>query len=220
MNGMRACWNEIGVRGDASCPELERHVHCRNCPVYSAAAVALLDRELTREGIERATVHVAEKKAIAELDTHSVVIFRLGAEWLGLPTAGFKEIASERVIHSLPHRRDGTLLGLANVRGELLVCVALDQVLGVDPLGEAKAPRKRAGLKRLLVLRRDGHNLACPVDEVHGVQRFSARELGGSPATVRGKAATYTKGVLSWQGKSVGVLDLELLFYKLNRGLG
>ena len=32
------CWNRIGVRGDASCPELEQHVHCRNCPVYSAAA--------------------------------------------------------------------------------------------------------------------------------------------------------------------------------------
>src|SRR4029077_5730556 len=26
------CWNRIGVRGDASCPELKHHVHCRNCP--------------------------------------------------------------------------------------------------------------------------------------------------------------------------------------------
>ena len=35
------CWNKIGVRGDASCAELERHIHCRNCPTYSAAAVRL-----------------------------------------------------------------------------------------------------------------------------------------------------------------------------------
>ena len=39
------CWNRIGVRGDASCPELARHVHCHNCPVHAAAALALLDRE-------------------------------------------------------------------------------------------------------------------------------------------------------------------------------
>ena len=40
------CWNKIGVRGDSSCRELEEHVHCRNCPVHAAAAVALLDREM------------------------------------------------------------------------------------------------------------------------------------------------------------------------------
>jgi len=35
---VNACWTTIGVRGDASCPELKQHVHCRNCPVYSAGA--------------------------------------------------------------------------------------------------------------------------------------------------------------------------------------
>ena len=38
--GLNDCWNKIGVRGDGSCPELARHVHCRNCPVYSASAAA------------------------------------------------------------------------------------------------------------------------------------------------------------------------------------
>ena len=38
------CWNRIGVFGDKSCPRLERHIHCRNCEVYGAAAIALLDR--------------------------------------------------------------------------------------------------------------------------------------------------------------------------------
>src|SRR5258706_152676 len=31
-----ACWNRIGVRGDGSCPELARHVHCRHCPAFGA----------------------------------------------------------------------------------------------------------------------------------------------------------------------------------------
>ena len=37
-----ACWNQIGVQGDATCPELPKVVHCRNCPVYAAGGRALL----------------------------------------------------------------------------------------------------------------------------------------------------------------------------------
>ena len=36
------CWNRIGVYGDRSCPELSTFVHCRNCPVFAAAARSLL----------------------------------------------------------------------------------------------------------------------------------------------------------------------------------
>ena len=43
---IRACWNEIGVQGNGSCPELRKVIHCRNCPVYSKAGVQLLDRPL------------------------------------------------------------------------------------------------------------------------------------------------------------------------------
>ena len=37
------CWNRIGVRGDRSCPELAKHTHCRNCPVFAAAGRRFLD---------------------------------------------------------------------------------------------------------------------------------------------------------------------------------
>ena len=40
------CWNKIGVWGNQECPELERVIHCRNCPVYSSAAARLLDENL------------------------------------------------------------------------------------------------------------------------------------------------------------------------------
>src|SRR5215472_14146833 len=38
------CWNRIGISGDRSCPELEAHIHCRNCPVFASAARAFFDR--------------------------------------------------------------------------------------------------------------------------------------------------------------------------------
>ena len=213
------CWNRIGVRGDSSCPELKKHVHCRNCPVYSAAAIDMLDRELPAATLARWTGHVAQEKWVEELDTHSVVVFRLGDEWLALPTASFKEVAGLRAIHTLPHLRNGVVLGMANIRGELLVCVSLQQVLGIEAAAPVHGEPQRALEQRLLVMQHQGLRLVGPVDEVYGIQRFHPRELKDVPATVAKAKSTYTRALLMWQGKSVGLLDEELLFYTLNRSL-
>lgn len=217
--GLNDCWNKIGVRGDGSCPELERHIHCRNCPVYSASAAKLLDADLPVGHLAEWTGHFSSEQPVEEAGTQSVVIFRIGAEWLALPTAVFKEVATLRAVHSLPHRRSGLVLGLANVRGTLLVCVSLGDVLGLEKATETKKEKARALHRRLLVISRDGNRLVFPVDEVHGIHRCQPRELKEVPATVAKATATYTKSVLAWRDKAVGCLDDQLLFYTLNRSL-
>jgi hypothetical protein len=42
-----------------------------------------------------------------------VVIFRLGTEWLALPTGMFQEVGEQCTIRTLPQGRGGTLSGLA-----------------------------------------------------------------------------------------------------------
>jgi chemotaxis-related protein WspD len=218
--GLNDCWNKIGVRGDGSCPELERHVHCRNCPVYSASAAQLLEADLPTSHLDEWTGHFSREQAAGVAGTHSVVIFRIAAEWLALPTAVFKEVAALRAVHSLPHRRNGTVLGLANVRGELLVCVSLAVVLGLEQADAPKAAKGRAQQhQRLLVIAREGARLVFPVDEVHGIHRCPPSELKAVPATVAKATATYTKSVFAWNQKTVGCLDDQLLFYTLNRSL-
>jgi chemotaxis-related protein WspD len=213
------CWNKIGVRGDGSCPELEGHVHCRNCPVYSAAAAKLLDADLPAGHLDAWTAHFSAERKPDEAGTQSVVIFRIGAEWLALPTSVFREVATIRTVHSLPHRRAGAVRGLANVRGELLVCVSLGDVLGLEKTAEATKEKARAMHRRLLVIDREGSRLVFPVDEVHGIHRCQLRELKAAPATVAKAAATYTKSVFTWRDRTVGCLDEQLLFYALNRSL-
>jgi len=207
------------VWGDHSCPELNVHIHCRNCPVYSDAAAALLDRPLPAELAIDQTRRFEAPKDVDERETQSVVIFRIGSEWFALPTSVIAEVAEHRVIHSVPHRRGGVLLGVVNVRGELLVCASLGRLLGLQAAGEPPPGTSRKG-GRLLVLRCDGVRVVLPADEVSGVQRFHSKEFKDVPTTVRKAATAHSRAVLSWSSHLVGVLDERLLFGTLRRSVG
>ena len=216
---LKDCWNHIGVWGDGSCPELVQAGHCRNCPTYSAAAAKLLDREVGADYLDEGALHFRAVKQSTARDSESAVIFRIGAEWLALATNVFKEVCALRPIHSLPHRRNDNVLGIANVRGELLVCVSLHALLGIGKVAEIATGQRRLVHERLLVASRDGERLVFPVDEIHGIHRFHAAQLGEVPATVARSTATYARAMLPWQEKAVGLLDDQLLFYSLNKSL-
>jgi chemotaxis-related protein WspD len=183
-----------------------------------SAAARLLDRDLPEGYLGERTDIVSAPKRAVEPGVRSVVIFRLGLEWLSLSTGIFQEVAERNRVHKLPHHVSGVLSGLVNVRGDLLLCVALDALLGLAKSPEENRPKEQTTKERLLVCNRGGDRLAFFVDEVHGVHRFHQRELKEVPATVAKAAATYTVGLLHWMDKTVGCLDDELLFYAFNKG--
>ena len=220
------CWNRIGVHGDRSCAELERHVHCRNCPVFAEAARALLDVPLPAGSSRFATEHFAQPARAGPehavgADTESVIVFRLQAEWHAIRTAVCLEIVERRPIHSLPHRRHGAVLGVANVGGALLVCLSLEFILGVTPRPDPipTPSRRRAAVPRLLVARGTGGTVAFPVDEVQGAERFHPRDLKGVPATIARAKAAHTRSLIALGGKTIGLLDERLLFQAVEQAL-
>src|SRR5690348_9868339 len=87
------CWKRNGLWGDSSCPQLKTVSHCRNCAVYSAAGVQMLDRQLPPGYSAQWTELLARPKLPRVTGTKSVVIFRIGAEWLALPAPAFQEVA-------------------------------------------------------------------------------------------------------------------------------
>jgi chemotaxis-related protein WspD len=214
---LRACWSEIGVHGDRTCPELQKFVHCRNCPVYSNAGIRLLDRPLPSGYRHELSERFAGEKMHAPQQNAATVLFRIDAEWFALPTQVFQEVCEQRRIHSLPRYRQGIVLGLANIRGELLICVSLGHLLGLDKL--PSLDDLRASYHRLLVANWAGHRLAFPVDEIPCTHRFNFKELKPPPATVALSGSSYARGVFHWQGHAVGLLNPELLFPALNRSL-
>ena len=207
------CWKRIGTWGDRTCPELKIHVHCRNCPVYAAGAARLLDSEVSDAYLNEHAHHYAQPKQGLRPGARSAVIFRLVDEWLALSTAVFREVAPLRPVHSLPHRRDRVVTGMVNIRGELLICVSLSATLGL-----ADAPAVGAGT-RFAVVSRESDRFVFPADEIAGLFRFNDSDLSPVPATLVHAQAAYTRGILTWRNRPVGVLDDQLLFYTLNRAL-
>ena len=180
-------------------------------------AQTLLNRPAPADYLSAWTSHTAAPKATEQRDWRTALVFRLGAELLALPTAVVREVVEPRPLHTLPHRR-GAVLGIINVRGELLVCVDLPLALGfaVEAPPDSDAARSKA---RFLVVRRDSAAIACPVHEVLGVHRFSEADLQGVPATVAKAASRYSQHVFVWNGKPVGILDEHLVFLTLKRSL-
>ena len=201
------CWNRIRVHGNKQCPLLERHVHCRNCEVYAAAATRLLDRyALAQEH------SAAEREPLQEHTGRSMLLFRLGEEWLALATACLAEIAPLQAVHSLPHQRSRVLQGVANVRGALVPCLSLADLLGV----QAGAAEQRSGraMPRMLILASEGGPVVVAVEEIDGIHRLDPLLLGSGQDATR-----YTAAVLQWRGRSVRVLDDQHLLAAVQRSL-
>jgi len=156
------------------------------------------------------------------------VVFRLGKEWFGLQTELCIEVAPRKRIQSLPHRPRDRILGLANVRGELLICISLAAILRVEAdisvapsTAAASTPAASTIEERRLIVAawRDGA-LAFPVDEVRGVHRFGRKQVRAVPATVSQSAAAFSSGMLAVGSLNIGLLDGEALRLAIERSLG
>lgn len=209
---MPECWRRIGVAGDRSCPELEAYIHCRNCPVLAAAARTFFDRGAPAGYLDDWRTILEEPAAAPATDTTSVLVFRLGGEWLALPTAVLVEVTPLRTLHRLPHRSGGVLAGIVNIRGQLQLCASLPDLIGIAGGDAAPGP----ATARLLVVERPGAEAAdrwvFGVDEVAGVHRVTKGMLRAVPSTVGHAGGRLSSALFAWQDRTVALLDEARVF--------
>jgi chemotaxis-related protein WspD len=213
--GVGDCWNRIGVNGDGTCPELEEHVHCRNCPVFAGAARGFFERrapegylaewaELLGRPVERGTT-----------DAASLLVFRLGREWLAMALSVVAEVTEPRPVHRVPHRTNRVFSGLVSLRGQLQLCVSMHGLLEVDLPDPSDEPPVNP---RLVVIRRGSEQWAFPAEEVVGVRHLPRDRLAKVPSTLSNPAGSFSRAVFAWgQGRSVDVLDEPRVFEALRR---
>lgn len=211
------CWKEKGIFGDGSCLELATLIHCRRCPVYATAGRRHLDRGLPPQYLaERAKV-MAMPKETARMGTLSVMVFRLSGERFALKTIFFQEAAEPSLIHTLPLKVNRVFRGIANINGELLLCISIADLLELTTEDENHtAP---VIYERMLVVAHDGQRFVFPVEQILGVHRVALEDLGEVPATLSRSARSLTRGIFQLDGRHVGLLDEERLFPAMTRSL-
>ena len=223
LPGDRDCWNVIGVSGDRSCPELSSHIHCRNCPVFAGAARTFFDRgapegyladwsrwlsESSGSGKGGARGEADDHSILARGDSVSVLIFRLGEEWLAFRTQTVAEVTLPRPVHRIPHRSNSILVGIVNLQGQVQLCVSLHGLLSVPTVSTPS----------WLVVLRDidqAENWVFAADHVVGVRRIPRTQWRSVPSTLVNPAVGFSQAILSWNGHSVGLLDEQRVFTSL-----
>jgi chemotaxis-related protein WspD len=209
------CWRRIGVAGDRSCAELERHIHCRNCPVYADAAQRSLQRPVDQAYRDARARELALPEPRPAPTDAAALVFRIGAEWLAVPMALASTVAPPAAVHRLPHRGGGALLGVVNVGGRILPAVSLAALLGIDA-APATSPRGRHAFERLLVLVLAGQHVALPVAEMHGIVRYAAASMRAPAATLGHLASKLVAGAIADSAIEAGLLDAALLEREVN----
>jgi chemotaxis-related protein WspD len=188
------------------------------------SARQLLERQAEESYTEEWTDLLAKQKIEEEVTTEtSIVIFRLVNEWLAISTAIFSEVAQVRTLHRIPHRKESILLGMVNLRGQLTLCVNMQNLLEIESPATSESYKKPqlgdTAYKRMLAIQQEQENWIFPVDEVYGIFHCEVSRLENVPVTIAKSTANYLKGVISWNNRSVGYLDEGLLFYSLRRSI-
>jgi len=215
------CWNRIGVGGDQTCERLAEYIHCRNCPVYASAAQRNLQRAVGAGYKQEWAARFRQPAIDTQALDASCLVFRIGREWLSLPTKLFVAVAPEARPHRLPHRTDRGLTGIVNVGGTLYPCMSLAALLGIDDSeGEAaRGTMQRHTFARLLLIRWEDQAYALPVADLHGIERYATTAVQAPAATINKGLSRFLSGVISIADMHVGVLDAALIGYQLARTL-
>ncbi len=199
----------MGVWGDKSCPELVENVHCGNCPGVSAAGRGLLDRDAPAEYLQEWAV-ILRTPAAQKEETISALVFRLGSEWLALPTAAVVSLTEPQSPHRLPHRVGKIFTGLVNIAGELQMAFNLHALFELATEAPLHVSLSAQVYPRLVLCRREGQAFAFAVDEVFGTTALALARL--QPPTAPSAAlATFVRGDFSFNRRQVRFLDDELL---------
>lgn len=162
--------------------------------------------------------HFRTPLATTEQVDASVVAFRIGAEWLALPTPMLLRVAPHVVPHRVPHRTARGLRGIVNVGGQLYPCVALAELLGIDADG-GSARTGRHTFARLLLVQWEHRAYALPVADLHGVVRYAGARVQPPAATINRGVQPYLSGVLAEADMRIGVLEPALLGPQLAKAL-
>lgn len=204
------CWNKIGTWGKETprCARLADVGHCSKCDVYQGAGRVVLQRPAPRGYLEEWREFLAAKPNTGSASGRFFVLFELGGQLYALPAGALEQVANASPVRTLPHNRRPGLLGVVNVRGEVLPCADLAVLLN-SPAFDAN--RSAVSYRRLLVAKPGSARWVLPAEQVVGLQRLEPEKLREN---LSGDGALL-QGTVVWDEREVHVVSVERLAQRL-----
>ncbi len=174
-----------------------------------AAAMAdpleeLMSRPLSEADIESATRDMAAPLELASRDRRSVLVFVCGGELFAIGAVDVAKVVPGGKIHRVPHRTNQVFRGVCNTDGEILLCMDLEQTLGLPrPTEEA--------LRFLVVVGGPRERWAFLVDRIVGVADIAEHSLRPAPVTVGAARSGCVTALASTEDGEASLLDLGRL---------
>jgi chemotaxis-related protein WspD len=149
----------------------------------------------------------------------TVMVFRLGAEWLALPVNFFLELTRPRPVRRVPHRSNSIFLGLVSIRGDIQMCFSAGGLLGIEPAEGGKAPPASGLQRRFCVTSKNNRKWVFPVDEVCGLCAYAETGVQPVPVNVAKTMNNYTTGIIAVNNRQTGLINDDLFFGAFERSL-
>ena len=130
--------------------------------------------------------------------------FFLGETYLGIDVLRVREILVRQNMTPVP-KSPRSVLGLINLRGQIVTAVDLRDRMGMGSLDEVEEPMN-------VVIRTKEGPVSLLVDAVGDVMSVSDKTLEPTPDNVSGPARKFVSGVHKLDGKLLAVLDVDRLF--------
>ena len=156
-------------------------------------------REMRREYWQA----LEEGSELKAAETEEFLLFRLGGQSFALPTPLAREVLRVPKLVLVP-RVDQPILGIVNLRGQVLAVTDLCPLLGLTRETEVESGR-------LIIVEAAGITTALAVEEVIGIRRFPVKEIEPLPPGEGGLPRHAATGQITLEQGMLVLLDLEQL---------
>lgn len=196
---------EGAARFEAPATSLETADEADAPPSLLDDLIATIDMEVEQAFGPGAMADLMTAAPVGEAGGEQHVIFSLAETEYAAHIGNVTEIGDPLEATPVPNVPDW-VLGVANLRGDIISMVDMRMFLGMEPTGSGHG-------RRMLVAQARGEELTTGliVDRVSGIRYLDVKRIGAPAAPMDDQVAPYLRGVYEHDGRLLVVLDFDRL---------
>jgi purine-binding chemotaxis protein CheW len=163
--------------------------------------VGFLTKEQEKEILHRRAVELSGLKDEAVKNKTPIARFLISGEWYGLDVRKIREVLEVKKVSWVPGTPD-YVLGVVNLRGEILSIIDLGKYFGLDGSSHTID-------SRIIVVEANRVEAGLLVDFVSDIIRVEPEEIQPPLVTLNRIKSEYICGEISFEDKLIAMLNLE-----------